>query len=144
MKKNNIFNRIFNKKEVNNAANTTVCYRLILDNFEKYYTLIENSNSLEELLRIHKELFPIYHCANLDVDPYGMFRADRVENLTIDNVYLGNIHGLWTLTIRQWNTSSDKDIVFDQYANILISNMFALKQEAIKNLPIYIKMGYGA
>ena len=144
MKKNNIFNRLFNKAEV--AANTKVVarYRSILSNFEKYYNLIENAESLEDLLRIHKELFPIYACRNLDVDQYGMFRADKVENLTIDNVYLGNINGLWTKTIRYWETTPEVGVVFDQYADMLTSNMFALKQEALKNLPTYNKMGYGA
>ena len=42
------------------------------------------------------------HFVNAGRDPYGMNRTKRGQMVTEDNVYLGNIYGLFTKTVRFW------------------------------------------
>lgn len=45
---------------------------------------------------------------NAGRDSFGMNRTTKGEEVTLDNVYLGNIFGLFTLTAREWFYSEGK------------------------------------
>jgi hypothetical protein len=90
-----------------------------------YLSKIENTNSLEELYCIFREI-----TKSLDVsfilNPYGMFRAKSLENCRTTDIYLGDINGLWTFTLNEWMESEDveaKKIVTNQFRETLINTL---------------------
>lgn len=120
---------IFDKKHKKDAL------KLQLSNVE---TAIQDIESLQpfrwvELIDIHKMLQPAGILPdNCNIDPYGMYRADAICNLSIYNIYLGNIYGLWTFPISYWLEQTDeqaKTIVWNQYKNQLLSNLKALQNK---------------
>ena len=48
------------------------------------------------------------HFINAGREPYGWNRTKHGETVTEDNVYLGNIYGLWTKTVRFWKQRKDE------------------------------------
>lgn len=84
----------------------------------------------DKLISVHKllakdDVLP----KNCDVDEYGMIRAESIDQISKDNIYLGNIYGLWTFPIRTWETCTDeqsKHLVWRQYYTLLYSNLQAL------------------
>lgn len=42
------------------------------------------------------------HIQNAGRSEYGWNRTKTNEQVTIDSVYLGDIHGVWTFTVRKW------------------------------------------
>lgn len=53
--------------------------------------LLSDSKSFEELSK---------HIKNAGRNPYGWVRAERGQPVTADNVYLGDVFGLWTKPMR--------------------------------------------
>ncbi len=56
------------------------------------------SSEIKETLRLLK-----LHLSQVGRDKYGMNRTLPGETVTPDNVYLGNVEGLFTLPIREWS-----------------------------------------
>ena len=54
-------------------------------------------DSIYQLMVTHKNMWKegVQH-QNFGPDRFGMFRTDSIENLSLDNLYLGNINGIWT------------------------------------------------
>ena len=50
------------------------------------------------------------HIHNAGRDEYGWVRAQRGETVTLNNLYLGNIHGLPTKTAGFWKEQPEKDV----------------------------------
>ena len=50
------------------------------------------------------------HIYNAGRDEYGWVRAQRGETVTLHNLYLGNIAGLWTNTAAFWKEQSEKGV----------------------------------
>lgn len=115
-----------------------------LANKAKYAT------TLETLIEIHKCAFKIlqtidcplqlYH---LGPDMYGMFRVNSIDELDVDNCYLGNIHGLRTCTVRTWEQLKERDmfaynLVKGQYVEMIVSNVMAainrVNRETLKDV----------
>lgn len=103
MKKYNIWNKIFHKRELNkNVAD----YRLqqgLVNSYECWLTKIGNANTLAECMILHKRIWRKgFRNANLGPDKHGMFRTKDINLMTINEVYIGGIYGLNTRTIAQW------------------------------------------
>ena len=97
------------------------------------------SNSLSRLIDIHKQAWKAgIRTDGLKPDRYGMFRCDDITNMIEDEVYLGNIHGLFTLSVREWNKRMNDDpgsynLVCAQYRNHLISNFKLYRSRVYDN-----------
>ena len=50
------------------------------------------------------------HVSNAGRQEYGWVRAQRGEPVTLHNLYLGNVYGLWTKTAAFWKEQQEKDI----------------------------------
>lgn len=107
-------------------------------------------DSLYQLMVTHKRMWKegVQH-QNFGPDRYGMFRTDSIENLSLDNLYLGNVYGIWTNKASVFETpefkyvggtsaavaddSKGKELTDEykkicaQYRNHLISNLRAMK-----------------
>lgn len=61
-------------------------------------------------------------------DEYGMFRTKDILLMNKEEVYLGNIWGLFTKSLPFWETqdTETQKLVLDQYKNQLISNLKTL------------------
>lgn len=110
------------------------------------FTEIEKAHDLDKLVSLHKQLYPLFACPNLGPCEYGMFRVKDMSELSMDNVYLGGIYGLWTFTAREWSKPTinrqDFDSILTQYKYHLISNMKVILDNATKNINSYYKKGY--
>lgn len=49
------------------------------------------------------------HVANAGRNQYGIVRAQRGEEVTLHNLYLGNTYGLWTNTAAFWSVQKDRN-----------------------------------
>lgn len=140
MKKYNIWNKIFHKRELNkNVANYKLQQGLV-NSYECWLTKIGNANTLSECMILHKRIWRKgFRNANLGPDKYGMFRTKDINLMTINEVYIGGIYGLNTQTIAQWedrkeepydSTQTCYDIVLCAYKRLLKSNIIALADNA--------------
>lgn len=50
------------------------------------------------------------HVSNAGRQEYGWVRAQRGEPVTLHNLYLGNVYGLWTKTAAFWQEQPEKDV----------------------------------
>lgn len=71
-----------------------------LRDFEKYAVLIRTLETLA------------LHFRNAGRDQYGWNRTGRGETVTADKVFLGNIFGLWTKTVADWQALSKDEPVW--------------------------------
>jgi hypothetical protein len=114
-RKNSTWNRLFHSKEL--KANTERKQKLqklielapgFIDRIG-YVTYREDDidsarvtgvTSLLGLLSLHKEVWAAgFQNENLGPDSCGMFRTESIPNMKPEEVYLGNIWGLWTKNI---------------------------------------------
>ena len=110
-------------------------------NAPKMLQLIEEATDLIQLLSVHKKIW-VYGFRNQNLGPceFGMFRTDNILHMTQDEVFLGNIYGLWTFSIREWNHRADEgyyDIIVRQYRDLLESNVKAIEHNAKKYVEEY-------
>ena len=52
----------------------------------------------------------VKHIHNAGRQEYGWVRAQRGEPVTLHNLYLGNVYGLWTKTAAFWKEQPEKDV----------------------------------
>lgn len=50
------------------------------------------------------------HIRNAGRQEYGWVRAPRGEEVTLHNLYLGNVYGLWTRTAAFWKERTDEEV----------------------------------
>ena len=127
MKQNNIFNRFFYKETLAKEK-------------EKLNERIEASKSLEGVLDLHKKAWGLgYRNGNLSPCEYGMFRTKDISTMKPEEVFLGNVYGLWTFPMPKWEDQKSQmydrdisvyDIVLNQYKRVLHSNVKAIYREA--------------
>lgn len=140
--KENLWNRLFHSDKVERQRRLMADIRRRIAIAPDFLDAISKSDSLMGLYAIHKDLWGTgFKNLNLGPDEYGMFRTKDISTMTPDEVFLGNIFGLWTFTISEWEEhKKDKDSygkVLEQYRGILRSNVESLAKEykeAIDNL----------
>lgn len=100
MRKNNLLNRIFFKREIEENEEDALLQNLLAENGACIINAIEKSDSLGELLSIHKSAWTLgFQNENLGPDCYGMFRTESIPTMKPKEVFLGGIWGLWTHAI---------------------------------------------
>ena len=80
-------------------------FNIIVEFQDKYAVDIETfSKTTEDAEALAK------HIKNSGRDEYGWVRAPRGESVTLHNLYLGNIYGIWTNTAACFKESKDSDV----------------------------------
>lgn len=89
MKKYNIWNKIFHKKELNKNVADYKLQQGLVNSYECWLTKIGNANTLSECMILHKRIWRKgFRNANLGPDKYGMFRTKDINLMTINEVYI--------------------------------------------------------
>lgn len=103
----------------------------LLKDFEGDLTALQNKLDFSALILLHKDMF-YRHClpAKCGADEYGMYRVKSIADLDKTNIYLGDINGLFTHTISEWQSickegSVELNEVYNQYWWQLLSNVRA-------------------
>lgn len=125
--KRNLWNRIFHRSELKKQRSLYWRNKALVSSYSKVKEKIENSTDLLQLLAAHK-LAWVYGFRNNNLGPceFGMFRTKSIPDMTPDEVYLGNICGLWTFPLKEWQNkrgSENYNTVVSQYKNLLLSNV---------------------
>lgn len=159
MRKNNTWNRLFHKAEVQENIKQMSIYTKQCLEEQKFLDAIKSCKSLIDLMNIHKDAWGTgFQNENIGPCPYGIFRTLDIPSMTSEQVYLGGIWGLSTQAIPFWEEhKEDKygcngygidenlslyEMVLDQYKKLLSSNIRTIFNQARNNYPIYKKHGY--
>ncbi|MBR1380309.1 MAG: hypothetical protein IJ560_01850 [Alphaproteobacteria bacterium] len=87
----------------------------IYDYSVKFFNLIVNFQDKHamnpEMFKNSVEAGHLFnHIRNAGRDQYGMVRAPRGTAVTLHNLYLGNVYGIWTETAAKFKDSTEKDV----------------------------------
>ena len=159
MRKNNLWNRIFFKEEVRKNKEDAELQLTLSKNGARIINAIEKCDSLYELMDIHKEAWIIgFQNVNLGPNKYGMFRTKSISTMKPEEVFLGNIWGLYTHAIPFWEERKSQpygcngfgidpetslyNIILIQYKNLLCFHISNMWFKAETSLITYKKTGY--
>jgi hypothetical protein len=150
MIRNNLWNRIFHRREVSEIRKQLFLNQQAILVYDKLEFKLRNCTELLELLDIHKLMWSYnYRNANLGPCSYGMFRTtDSIEHMSPDEVYLGDIYGLATNNITFWESHKNEKfgdngfgldpeismyaLLVAQYKRLLIANLHELYAAFVK------------
>lgn len=141
--KENFWNKIMKGAAIEQQRKMFNFHKGLVEKSEAYIKRLTDSQSLIELLNIHKELWADgYRNKNLGPNPHGMFQTDYIPNMTPNEVFLGNIFGLWTKSITNWEKdhktlfgenmygipadTTNYEVVLRQYKQLLKFNVKSL------------------
>ena len=141
--RNNIYNKIFHKKELKKYLDKKEQARKVLEFKDYVFHELKTAHTLMDLILVHKKAWKLgFQNENIGPCPYGMFRADSIESMLPEEVYLGGIYGLNTKNLNYWtdhyqetmagngfgipNDTRIYDIVLEQYRGHLLSNFRAI------------------
>lgn len=159
MRKNNLWNRIFFKKEVRKNMKNAELKLTLSKQGAHIIKEIEKCDSLYELMDIHKKAWAMgFQNVYLGPDRYGIFRTESIPTMRPEEVFLGNIWGLSTHTIPFWEKrklqlygcngfgidpeTSLYSIILDQYKKLLDFNITQIWNKAVIKSITYKKAGY--
>lgn len=143
--KNNLWNKIFHKKALNEYKQWKKVAEAILGWYKQLDEDLRRATTLQSLINIHKKAWEIgYQSLGLAPCPWGMFRCKDISELTLDNLYLGDIWGLWTNSGKFWEENKSEtmagngfgipedklvyDIIVGQYKNHLRTNFEIIRR----------------
>lgn len=109
----------------------------LLDKLDYFIHQVEIAKSLRDLYILHIKIWANgIRNENFGPNKYGMFRTNDILMMVPEEIYLGNIWGLWTKQLPFWETCSvdDQKLVIEQYQNVLLSNMKNMKRDLAKEL----------
>lgn len=115
---------------------------VVLDRAIDYLNRIRYKDCLTSLLQLHREL-----CGPLDLNNYknlgpcswGMFRTKDISTMKEEEVFLGDIYGLWTKPLSFWKNQEGtvnigydvimpiKTVIYRQYWHHIISNLEVMR-----------------
>ena len=145
MRTNNLFNRIFHKKELAELKKQALIYKKQLEYGVQIIAAIHKCDSLTKLVELHKLAWANeFKNENLAPQPYGMIRSNSIEELTPSQVFLGGIWGLNTYPIPFWEEHKGRKygcngldpntdlytLILNQYKGLIESNVQSLYQKA--------------
>lgn len=147
MRTNNLFNRIFHKKELAELKKQALIYKKQLEYGVQIIAAIHKCNSLIELVELHKLAWANeFKNENLAPQRYGIIRSNSIEELTPNQVFLGGIWGLNTYSIPFWEERKGHKygcngfgldpntdlytLILNQYKSLIVSNVQALYAKA--------------
>ena len=159
MRKNNIWNRLFHKAEVQENQKKMSIYIKQRETGQSLINAIKDCDSLITLMHIHKNAWSNgFQNNNIGPNPYGMFRTSDILTMVPCEVFLGGIYGINTKPISFWEAhKNDKygcngfgidaddflyDVVLEQYRYLLLSNIRYMLKVADLNYPYYKGCGY--
>ena len=159
MRKNNAWNRLFHKAEVQENIKQMSIYTKQCLEGQRFLDKIEGPNTLITLMNIHKDAWGTgFQNKNIGPCPYGVFRTLDIPSMTPDQIYLGGICGLFTHSIPFWEEHKEAkygcngfgidenlslyEMIVNQYRKLLSSNIRAMFNKARNNYPYYKSLGY--
>lgn len=144
-----LWNRIFHREEIKRQREEKHRQQHIINVAGDFIKTLEESKDLTTILRIHKDIWGSgLRNKNIGPNAYGRFRTKDITQMKAEEVFLGNIFGLFTYSIAVWekNDSAKQpfgandygidpestvyDVIVWQYRNHLISNVKAIRDEA--------------
>ena len=149
--KENLFNRIFRRKKLQQQRDEKIRLERIIEKIDIYKPKVQECQNLFDMLKLHKDIWND-GIRNVYLGPnrYGFFRCKDIAEMSPEEVYLGNIYGLWTKTIPEWEEVKDHkfgvnlygieadttiyQLILYQYRFVLTSNMQLIKQQAVDRL----------
>lgn len=157
--KNSFLNKLFKTKEVNANVIDFQVQQHILGCADQYLYNIGNCNSLIEMMHIHKKLWNDgFQNENTRPCSYGFFRTKDIMTMKPEEVYLGDIWGLYTHNIPFWEFHRDEtmvgngfgidsdtkcyDLILNQYRSCLSGAIKYQKREAENLVNKYLELGY--
>ena len=154
--KQTLWNRIFHKKRLQEQQQDMERLKNIVKTADDFLQQLNQCTDLQVMLQLHKDM---WECGirNRNIGPCecGMFRTKDILTMKPEEVYLGDIYGLWTFSIPTWEQLKGNkygegattwglspnitlyEIVCNQYRNHLVSNVKAIKNKAIASLEQY-------
>lgn len=159
MRKNNRWNRVFHKAEVQENMKQMDIYTKQCLEGQRFLDKIESANDLVTLMNLHKDAWGTgFQNENIGPCPYGIFRTLDILTMNPDQIYLGGIYGIITKPITFWENHKedkygcngfgiDKDLslyemVVNQYKGLLKSNIRVMFFKAKNQYPYYKDLGY--
>ena len=152
MKKYNIWNKIFHKRELNKNVADYKLQQGLVNSYECWLTKIGNANTLSECMILHKRIWRKgFRNANLGPDKYGMFRTKDINLMTINEVYIGGFNGLNILTIEEWEECKEElydseqtcySLILSGYKRLLKANILDITDKAKMMVEQYQQNNY--
>lgn len=143
MRKNNWFNRLFHKAEIESNFSELAKVKSILASYESYLYKIEHCHDFIDYFNIHKELWQEgYRAKCFSPDKYGAFRTKDILTMSPDEIYLG---GLNTHNIPFWEKCKDTEAVntvLNQYRLLLKRGIIIISDYAKNKKEELYKLGY--
>ena len=100
----------------------------------KFKGELMSHHTLEDTFKVHRQLGAMHLAWSHAIcpDKYGMFRTSNIATMSTDEVFLGDIYGLWTHTLTYWLSSKNDEavsIVTNQYYEQVLSGIEAEIEE---------------
>lgn len=159
MRKNNTWNRLFHKAEVQeNQKQHNIYLKQCLEG-QGILDALESCKSLITLVSIHKDAWGTgFQNENLGPCPCGYIRTTDISTMTPDQIYLGGIWGLFTHNIPFWEEQKGSkygangfgldpeldlyEMILNQYKGFLTSNIRSMFSKARVHYREYKEAGY--
>lgn len=107
--RDNWWNRIFHQKKLVQQEEKREELKKRLRTVAFFLSSIEIAKNLTELLELHKQLWRSgIRTSFIGPSPHGMFRTKDINDMKPEEVFLGNIFGLFTLNIPKWEESKEQ------------------------------------
>ena len=136
----NIINKIFRSKQVTLQRKKYRQVSQSVGDAEDFLNAVRKCDNLIRMLNLHKLIWQNgFHDKAIAPDKYGVFRTENIVTMKPDEVFLGNIYGLWTFPIPDWENQRNAlfgansfginpgttvySVVLDQYRNFLIKGL---------------------
>ena len=149
--KNNLWNRIFHSKALKEYQEWKKTAESIIGWNTQLNEDLKRAKTLQDLIDIHKHAWQIgYRNSNIAPLEWGMFRCNSIPELTLDNLYLGDIWGLWTNPGTFWENHKDEKFgpngfgidetlpiygfIMQQYRQLLRSNINSIAENTANEL----------
>ena len=121
------------KKDEINKLEHQICQ------LNKFKGELMSHHTLEDTFKVHRQLGAMHLAWNHAIcpDKYGMFRTSNIATMSMDEVFLGDIYGLWTHSLTYWSSSKNDEavsIVTNQYYEQVLSGIEAEIEELIKKI----------
>ena len=105
----------------------------------KFKGELMSHHTLEDTFKIHRQLGAMHLAWSPAIcpDEYGMFRTSNIATMSMDEVFLGDIYGLWTHSLTYWLSSENDEavsIVTNQYYQQVLSGIKAEVEELVKKI----------
>lgn len=146
MKSFNTWNCFFHKKELKKELANLFIINTIIERYQEFMDKIDVSQTFDDVLYYHKEAWKAgFQNENIGPCPYGIFRANSIEDMNLNDIYLGGIYGLFTLPASDWEKIGNVDefnTVLKQYKNLLTNNFTTIYLKARRLYDSYRVKGY--